>query len=346
MRRRLSILLVLVLLFSAVPVLYVSPVYSVAGLDNRTLFMGTSVIAASTTYDFQFDITIGGVIGSIQFEFCSNDPLPLTPCTPSSGFDISGATLTGQTGETGFTIDPGVTANDLLLTRAPAAATPQTVTYSLDSVVNPDTVGSYYVRVLTYASSDGSGPTTEEAGLALAITDDFSVTAFVPPYLTFCAAITITANNCATATGSLIDFGVLNENQAKVATSQFAGATNGVGGVAVSIIGTTMTSGIHTIDALSTRDTSDPGSNQFGLNLRDNSFPNSGSNPTGPGTMTAVGDYNVPNEFAFNNGDQIASSPLSTDFSTLTVTYLVNIDPDQNPGTYTSTITYVATATF
>lgn len=344
--KHLSVLGVLALLSIAVPVLYVSPIYSISGLDNRSLLLGTSVASAITTYSFQFDLTVGGNLGSIQFEFCSNDPLPLTPCTPPAGFDISSATLVGQTGETGFSIDPSVTANDLLLTRVPAAAVPQTVSYTFDLVQNPSAAASYYVRLMTFATADGSGSTTEEAGLAFAITDDFNVTAFVPPYLTFCAGITITSSDCSNSSGSLIDFGILDANQVSSATSQVNGATNGVGGLAISIIGTTMTSGIHTIDALSMRDTSDPGTNQFGINLRDNSNPNNGINPSGPGTVVPVGDYNIPNEFAFNNGDQIANSPLSTDFSKLTVTYIVNVDPNQDPGAYTSTITYVATATF
>jgi hypothetical protein len=267
-------------------------------------------------------------------------------CVPPTGFDISGATLDSQTGETGFTIDGSTTANDLLLTRVPAAATPQTVTYNFSGVINPDTVGSHFVRLLTYPTADGTGPSTEEAGIAFALTEDFNVVAFVPPYLDFCTGITITANSCLTATGDAIDFGILNESSTRTATSQFNAGTNGVGGVAITVIGTTMTSGIHTIDALDTRGPAATGTNQFGLNLRNNSSPNVGAEPTGPGSTAAVGDYGFVNQFAFNSGDLIANSPISTDYSTVTVSYIVNVDEDQNPGVYTSTLTYVATATF
>lgn len=345
MLRRLTAGLALLLLLVA-PVLRLGSVYAVSGLSNRSIRLGDSRISISTSYDFQFDLTIAGNLGSIRFEFCSNDPLPLEPCTAPSGFDISGAALSNQTGETGFVIDPATTTNDLLLSRAPSAAITQTVTYDFSSVINPDTAGTHYVRVLTYATNDGTGVSTEEAGLAFAIIGDFTVSAFVPPYLQFCVGITITSHNCATATGDAINFGTLTANSPKFATSQMAGSTNGVGGLAITLIGTTMTSGVHTITALNTRGPSIPGFSQFGLNLRDNSSPNVGINATGPGTIVPIGNYDVVNEFVFNNGDQIANSPLSTEFNTLTASYIVNINEDQPPGVYTSTLTYVATATF
>lgn len=346
MKYRLIASVALVLLTSAVPVFQFQPAEAL-GLNNRSLELGTSAPSVTTTYSFQFDITFNSNLGSIYFEFCSNSPIPDDVCTPPADFDISSATLTDQTGETGFSIDPGVTDNTLLLTRAPAIATPQTVTYEFTGVANPSTPNTTnYVRLSTYSTDDGSGAVVEDGGIAFAINDDFSITAFVPPFLQFCVGLTISANDCSTATGNLINFGILESAAPAVATSQMAGATNGADGLAITVLGTTMTSGVHTIDALSTRDNSVPGTSQFGINLRNNSVPNVGSDVSGPGTTNPVGDYNVVNEFAFNSGDTVASSPLPTDFDTLTVSYLVNVDPDQEPGVYTATMTYVATATF
>lgn len=337
----------LTLLLLATSVFRIEPVSAAPGLPNRSITIGSSQGGVTTDYDFQFDLTIADTLGSIRFEFCSNNPLPFQACTAPIGLDVSGVTLANQSGEIGFVVDGATTVNDLLLSRAPAVLTPQTVSYDFDDAVNPDNIGSYYVRVITYASNDGTGPSTEEAGLAFAITtDDFNVSAFVPPFLEFCVGINITSHNCATATGNAIDFGILSPDAVRSATSQMTAGTNGVGGVAISVIGTTMTSGVHTISALTNPTPSDPGANQFGINLRNNSAPNIGANPTGVGTTVPLGDYNLPNQFAFNTGDVIANSPMSTDFNTLTASYIVNVDEDQNPGVYTSTITYVATATF
>lgn len=341
-----TILLTLALLIVVPATLSFQPVQAVKGLLNRTLFLSTSETAASAEYQFEFDIGYNTQLGSIRFEFCSNDPIPFIACTPPSGFDISGAALTTQTGETGFSIDPGVTNNEILITRAPAIPVPQTVSYIFDPVINPDAEGSYFVRVYTYSTDDGTGPNIEESGIAFAINDTFDVTAYVPPYLQFCVGLTITADDCSTATGNLIDFGILSSTSANFATSQMTAATNAIDGLAITLIGTTMTSGVNSIASLSTRNISIPGTPQFGINLRDNAVPNVGVDPSGSGVITPLGDYNIINEFVFNSGDQIASSNTTTRFNTLTASYLVNVQPNQEPGIYTATLTYIATATF
>ena len=343
-------MIILVLLLSAVPVFDIQEVSAAPGLPNRSLTLETSEISEAGAYTFQFDITSAANLGSIQFEFCSNNPLPFEPCTPPTGFDISTAVFGAgdQTGETGFTIDGGATtANDLLIVRGAAApATPQTVSYTFDPTTNPDTVGSYFVRLYTFSSIDGSGASVEEAGIAFAVEEDFTVTAFVPPFLEFCVAINIPNPDCLTATGSFADLGELSETNTRAATSQFATATNGVGGVAVSVLGTTMTSGVNVIPGMSTRAASSTGTSQFGLNLRDNATPNVGIDSIGLGTIVPTGDYNVPNQFTFRDGDTIAVSGISTNFNRLTASYIVNVNSSQAPGVYTTTLTYVATATF
>jgi hypothetical protein len=344
--QRVKSILILVLLLAVAPVLFATK-SAALGMNNRSVRIGSSSPSATTQYVFNFDITLPTVLGSIRFEFCENSPIIGEVCTVPAGFDISSATLTGQIGETGFTIDPGVTPNTLVLSRGPAPATPQPVQYIFDAVINPSTPNTTnYIRVTTHGTTDGTGPSIEDGGLAYSINDDFSITLFVPPFLQFCVGISIASNDCLTATGNLIDLGILSETTPNTAVSQFTGATNGVGGLAISVIGTTMTSGINTIPALAAPSPSIPGTGQFGINVRANTVPTVGLNPTGPGTTLPVGDYNIPNQFTFRDGDIIAQSALSTNFSTFTVTYLVNVGPTQPPGVYTSTLTYVATASF
>jgi hypothetical protein len=107
-----------------------------------------------------------------------------------------------------------------------------------------------------------------------------------------------------------------------------------------------MTSGNNTITALSSPTPSLPGISQFGINLRDNSSPQVGEEPAGPGTAAPAPDYNIPNFFTFRPGDTIASSSLSTEFNRLTVSYVANVSADQPVGVYSTTITYLAVAQF
>ena len=344
-RTKITFATMLALLIQTVPVSHLGLMQGLQ-LANRSITIGTSETSAATTYQFQFDLTVAQMLGSIRFEVCQEDPLPGNPCTIPSGFDFSIAALVTQTGETGFIIDPASTANDLLLSRAPAMAPTGTVSYLFDPTINPDTDGSYYIRLYTYPTADGSGPSTENAGLAFAITSGLGVVAYVPPWLEFCVGRVIPSPSCSSVSGSFISFGTLSETATRSGTTQMAGGTNAEFGLSISVIGTTMTSGINFIPSLSSPTASNVGSSQFGMNLRNNATPNIGSDPTGLGTITPTANYNIPNLYTYNDGDAIASIGIPTDYSLLTVSHIVNIDSNQPPGVYSTTLTYVATATF
>ncbi len=167
----------------------------------------------------------------------------------------------------------------------------------------------------------------------------------MPPFLIFCSGVTVAAD-CGTINGSNADFGSFSKTAVKTVNTQFAVATNDPTGYAIYVTGTTLTSGNNTINAMSTKDISRVGQEQFGLNLRQNSSPSSGSEVTGVGTGVPLGDYSDVNNFTYRSGDMIARSPLSTDFNRFTVTYIANIAEDQPPGLYSTTLSYLAVVQF
>ncbi len=340
---RLKYTLVLPLL--VVPMLFLSQVDALE-LDNRSLRIDDPKVSLTTIHTFDFDITSITDVGSIAFEYCSNSPLESEPCIASSGFDISAASLNSQTGETGFGIHVNTVANRMVLTRVPVAPVPGPVQYIFGNVINPDTVGSHYVRIYTYATDDGTGPTTDFGGLAFSVNEPLSVAAYVPPVLRFCVAVTIPGADCSSAVGNNLDFGILDENVTSFGTTQMMAATNGVGGYNISLDGTTMTSGNNEIASMPSAAISRTGTQQFGLNLRNNGNPNVGANPSGVGTGSPSPGYSSPNRFQFNRGDIVASSSLSTEYNKYTSSYIVNIHPDQPAGQYSTTLTYIAFASF
>jgi hypothetical protein len=171
------------------------------------------------------------------------------------------------------------------------------------------------------------------------------LSAEVPPYLKFCVGLSI-GDDCTTAEGNLIDFGDMSRTVASSGTSQMLAATNAEIGLAIAVYGTTMTSGNNVIPALASPTVSAPGNAQFGINLRANSSPPVGQNPSGGGISNPAARYNSPNLFAFGSGDMVATSPNATDTRKFTVSYIANISPAQAPGVYTATLTYICTATF
>ena len=268
-----------------------------ADFNNRYLQLDDSRVNITTIHTFGFDIVSGTDVGSIAFEYCSNSPLDDDPCVAPTGLNVSAANLDTEIGETGFSIHANTNANLIVLSRVLATPTPGPVQYIFSNVINPDTVGSQYVRIYTYLSDDGTGAHIDRGGLAYAINDGVSVQAYVPPVLIFCVGTTITGTNCSTAAGSSVDFGILSPNGPSSGITQMAAGTNGVGGYNISVIGTTMTSGNNIIDALTTPTLSNAGSKQFGLNLVSNTSPSVGQNISGPGTGTPLGQYSQANRF-------------------------------------------------
>lgn len=317
-----------------------------AELGERSMQLGDSKMSATTDYQLTFNLATAGTLGSIAIEFCSNSALPDDSCTPPNGFSANQAVLAEQAGPTGFTISNASTANKIILSRTPSFAAIQQARYHFTGVTNPSDEGSYFVRVTTYASSNASGTSSDYDGIAFAILGQVTISAEVPPYLTFCTAVTINGLNCANTDGDYVDFGELSSNTTRSGTSQLLVATNAAEGYNVSANGTTLTSGNNVITAMSPTDVSRPGVAQFGFNLRANQTPGKGSDPTGPGTAMPTSIYNQPNFYRFVSGDTILDNPQPDDVRKFTATYLANVPTIQAPGIYVSTITYVCLANF
>ncbi len=318
-----------------------------AELPQRSLMISDSTASATAVYSLGFTIPAPETLGSIELQICANSPLVGEPCTAPSGFDISAATLSGQTGETGFTIyAPGTNANTVVLTRAPIAAAAGTVSYTFSGAVNPSSSGTYYGRIQTFASIDASGAENEHGGLAFSMNSTVQISTTVPPYLLFCTGITISGFDCSTASGDYINLGSLVGTATSSADSQMVTATNAANGFGIRVYGTTMTSGNNTINALSVRDVSRPGVSQFGINLAANTSPLVGAAPQGPGSATVTSSYSTPDFFKFAPSDVIASIAGVDDYNKFTASYIINIPHGQAPGVYVSTLQYVCLASF
>lgn len=317
-----------------------------ARLVNRQVTLSNDGVNATASYDLSFQIATAGALGSIDILFCSNDPLIEDTCDQPAGMDASAVILSNQTGEIGFLVSGASTANNVILTRTASPALAQTVTYQLDNIINPSAGGSYYVRVQTYATEDASGASTDYGGMAFSITDNLSITSEVPPYILFCAAITVPAFSCNSATGSIVELGNIKSTSTSSGQSQLLVATNAGNGYTLYMQGTSLTSGNDVINSLTFPTSPSTGLNQFGLNLRANILPGVGQDPTGPGNGTPTTDYNQPNKFKFISNDVIAGSPLAEDYRRYTVSYVADTTKNQPSGVYVSTITYVCVGNF
>lgn len=123
--------------------------------------------------------------------------------------------------------------------------------------------------------------------------------------------------------------------------------TNAENGVAVTYSGSTLTSGGNTITAMSTVAASSIGTEQFGINAKDNATPNVGAECSGTPTIAAAATgYATVDNFKFVSGETIVSSAGSINDTTCTISYIANITTATEAGSYSATLTYTATGNF
>lgn len=327
----------------------VSPFFGTANaaqLQNTSLTVSRTNPGELSDHLFGFSYPNTETVGSVAFEYCANTAILDTACTPPPNLNVEAANLSFQSGETGFSIHSNTTANRLVISRPAASGGPGPAQYLFAGVQNHTTESdTVYVRIYVYPTVDGTGPHTDAAAAAFSTSTSLTVGLYVPPFLIFCVGITV-AIDCSSAEGTRIALGELQTSSVATATSQYSGATNDFTGYSVSVHGTTMTSGNNVIPAIDSPDSSRPGNSQFGINLRDNNVPDVGQNESGPGTSVAAVDYSLVDTFKFASSDLLSLAGTSSNYDRFTVSYIVNISDDQPAGVYTTTVTYIAVASF
>lgn len=191
------------------------------------------------------------------------------------------------------------------------------------------------------------GGTFGDSGqIAVVIVDDNQVVVgtTIDPYI----ALTVTGNivTLTKAGGGNPNFSSTGYNNGTANTLE--ARTNASSGYTLTYLGSTLTSpDLDTIDAMSVKGTSSAGSEQFGLNLKDNATPNTGAEPSG-GTGAPSGDYNTADQYKFvaDTITPMASAAGSTAATTYTVSYIANVSDTTEAGAYSTTITYVLTGNF
>lgn len=323
---------------------------------------GGSLPGGTVKHQFAFTIPSSDDVGSITFEYCTI--AVQEACFGPTGLDSSTATFGGETGATGFSIQ-AQTTNSVTLARASASAATGAVSYTLDDVVNPTTPNeTFFARISTYASLDGSGTAIDTGTVAASTANPIVLSGIMPESLIFCTGETISLNagipDCSTATSGLISFNQLfSPTDTATATSQMAASTNALSGYSITVNGPTLTSGSATIPAMTAPALGTRGVSQFGMNLAVNTVLT--STPAVGAAITPVSDgvnlkaqpaadYATADTFKFASGEVVADSSNGgagpTNSQLYTASYMANVAGNQLAGTYTTTLTYICTPTF
>jgi len=326
--------------------IFASPVAAATRFQDRGLIMQSATPGATTAYTLKFGYVTPAAVGSVDMLFC-DDPIPYNPCVAPAGLDVSNAVLSNQSGETGFSIATK-TPNHIVLSRAPTPIFSSASSYTLSNVVNPtQTEKAFSVRLRSHASTDATGPQINFGSVRAQVTTDITLETQVPPMLVFCVAGEV-EDNCEDTSGiNYSDMGQLSSQSTLQAQSQMAVGTNASGGFAITANGDPLSAGTNVIDAPTTPTLSQPGTNQFGINLVANNAPSVGNDPEGMWQNAIPSpDYGIPNQFKYVPGDVVAFSPDVSLMKKFTVSYIVNSSENLRAGVYTTTITYIASGRF
>jgi len=122
--------------------------------------------------------------------------------------------------------------------------------------------------------------------------------------------------------------------------------TNAASGYSITYNGDTLKAndGVDSIDAMAVKAASATGTEQFGINLKDNTTPDTGAEPSG-GSGAPKADYNTADQFKYvaNATTDLASAIAPSTTTTFTVSYIVNASATTEAGIYSTTVTYICT---
>ena len=341
-------LLLLTLVFT---LLSPTPASAAGQLTSRKLELSTSAGNTAATWTFTFSTTETTALNGITFQVCTTAS---GACTIPTSWTNAGSAFSSLTynssSQSGWTLDNA--AGFLRIknnSSSTSVANPVVATFT--TVTNPNTTNeTFFARILTYSGDDFT--TQVDNGVVAASTaQQITVTASVDESLTFCTGTSgITNSSCTGATGGTAALGTLSASATNSVVSQIGVGTNATSGYSVTVNGTTLTcsscAGSPTISALATQTASTIGTEQFGINLRDNATPNVGTDPDGAGDATPTANYNTVDQFRYVTGDSIASDAEPDSFRRFHVAYIANISTGTEAGNYSTVLTYICTATF
>lgn len=169
--------------------------------------------------------------------------------------------------------------------------------------------------------------------------DQVVITATVDPSITFAISDNTIGFGSLSAADDRFANGAGTGSSTTVVAHTLAAGTNATSGYVMYMLGDTLTSGGDTITAPAGPSATTVGSEQFGLNLV----------ATG-GTGTPDAQYGTASQYGFGSTgttqDNIASATGPTATTTYDATYIANIAAVTEAGSYSTTLTYTATATY
>lgn len=330
---------------------------------NRSITLSTSQPSASSTYTVNFTVDSSYSLSSFVVDFCSNSPLVGQDCTAPSGFtvgaspNVTNLTINGSAAAGTWTASSANSGRTLLYSGSGVSVAPgDVVSFTINGVTNPNSVGSFYGRILTYSSAAPAYSATdtdvfaESGSAALSTATSLGFLFQVPESLNFCVYKT----TCGDVPAVVLGHGtqsVLDNSKIDTDTARFSISTNAQYGAIVTAYGSTPTIASRSLSAINggngVQATMVAGTEAFGYKIS----PTTGDIAPAPCYVDSGGD-----DYCFNNNqappsttpvtiaEQATPGPINS--SVFTITFAATASTITPAGNYQTTMNLLATATF
>jgi len=288
----------------------------------------TIVITFPTGFNFSsksistLTFTHGASTGLENTETLGATPGSTTWGAVFSGSDNEILTLTSPTSGTGAAV---VAANDKVI-----------ISYDSTNAINPSSAANY---TTTINSNGDTGSVT----VPIITNSQVAVSATVSQTLTFAISNnTIGFGNLSSSATTYANAAATGSTTEPTDAHTITASTNGSSGYNISLSGATLTSGINTIAAIpgGSAATLTPGTAQFGIRTT----ASGGTGAVAAPFNGSTGNYGFGTSPLSNATFATATGATAT--TTYNVNYAANIAPLTPAGSYTTTLTYDATANF
>ena len=313
-------------------------------LANHTIVFRTPTAVDAPTDTITLTLPVGFVMGTVGFADMDlaisaggqsnclapayvDETLAATPGAGPWGAAVAGQIIT-------FTAPTNATATEI---PANACVQIEIGTHAISGVTGTNRITNHATPASYTMVIGGTFGNTGNILMPILADDTVVVTADVAQTLTF------------TVSDNTIGFGPLTSGAARFANGAGGGdttevgahdltaATNAGSGYVITISGTTLTFGAHTITPIgATNVPSSPGTEQFGV--RAVATGGTGVTVSAPYSGAGFALITTPNEFASATG--------ATALATFSVRYLANISAMTEAGNYAANLTYTATGRF
>lgn len=343
-----SIVLALALVISSAP--GVTLIANAASLSALSDTMSNQTISANSSHIIKFT-TPTGVTASAQtivvtfpsgFNFTSKAISSLALTYGTTGTQTTAIIAASPGASTTWGAVFSGTSNVILTLTAPTAGTyiaagnQVILTYDSTNSINPSSATNYSI---TIAANTDSGTIT----VPIITNSQVAVTATVAQTLSFALSNnSIGFGNLSTSVSTYANSAGTGSTTEPASAHTITAGTNGSSGYSVGLSGATLTSGANTIAAIPGASAAAlaPGTAQFGVRT---------SASGGTGTVSAPFDGSSGN-YGFGTAPlsnaTFASAAGASATTTYSVNYAANISTLTPAGSYTTTLTYVATANF